>query len=824
MKTHLTRGTVLALATTFLLALGAAAPANAGPLADPDRPVYHYTPAQNWMNDPNGLIYAGGKYHLFYQSNPTGDTAGNGSWGHAVSTDLAHWTELPIAIPADDSEEAWSGSVVNDASNTSGLGTGPSGPLVAIYTSMQRATGVQRQALAHSNDGGTTWTKDGPVLDIGSHDFRDPKVFWYAPAHEWRMIVALSAEHRAAIYGSADLKSWRELSEFGPDGVTTAVWECPDLFPMPLDGKKDQTRWVLSVNVAGKAEYFVGDFDGTRFTNGEAPYSAPAGETLADFEGAGYGDGWTTTGTAFGDGPAHDTGVTGAIGSGYVDTFHTSDTETGTLTSPAFTIDKGYLNFFIAGGDHPYVPGGSTGVPAGDVFQDFEGATLPGWTGTGGFAGIAPAHETVGGQIGAGVLDTFGTGDATIGTVTSPTFTITHPYVDLLTAGGDHPWGQAGPTSVDLVVDGQVVDSVTGNGTPDLNWVHLDASAYQGRQAQLQIVDDNDGSTGWGHLMVDEIVFSDQIAQPWNTETGVNLIVDGQVVRSATGSDGGGMDWTSWDVRDLAGKQAQLQFVDLSTGGWGHLIADQPMLADAPAQSAADRAHWLDAGHDFYAAVTYNDAPQGQRIAIGWVNNWDYANQIPTAPWRGQQSVPRLLSLQTIAGKPRIVQTVTPGIDALAVNSAAQKAKPGAIAGTQPLAVTTATGSARVDAVLAAGTASQFGLQLLRSADGSQNVALRYDTGTQTLSLDRTASGDVGFSPSFAAVDKTVVPLDDGTLKLRIYVDKDSVEVFAQNGRAALTQLVFPVQGSDGIAATAIGGTAQLSQLTVTPLAAQPGH
>ncbi|GAA4343964.1 glycoside hydrolase family 32 protein [Microbacterium rhizosphaerae] len=838
MTTLSKRRTLIALAAAVGLAAAGVAPAFAeaaptatqsasiaspspSPSAGDGRPVYHYAPAQHWMNDPNGLIYTGGKYHLFYQYNPLGNTGGNASWGHAVSTDLAHWTELPIAIPMDATEEVWSGSVVNDESNTSGLGTGGHGPLVAVYTSAVKATGVQRQSIAYSNDSGTTWTKysGNPVIDIGSHNFRDPKVFWYAPAHEWRMIVALSDQHKAAIYGSPDLKSWTELSEFGPDGVASAVWECPDLFPMQLDGKKDQTKWVLTVNVAGKAEYFVGDFDGKTFTNSEGAYTPPTGSVLNDFEGATYGAGWTTTGTAFGDGPARDTGVTGAIGTGYIDTFHGADAETGTLTSPTFTIDKGYLNFLIAGGNHPYVPGGSTAPPAGEVFQDFEGTSLPGWTGTGAFAGIAPSHETLSGQVGTGVLDTFGSGDASTGTITSPSFTVTHPYIDLLTAGGNHPWGQANPTSVNLVVNGQVVDSVTGNGTPNMDWVHLDASKYVGQQASLQVVDDNDGSTGWGHFMVDEIVFADTIAQPWNTETGVNLLVGGQVVRSATGNDGGGLDWASWDVRDLQGAQAQLQFVDLNTGGWGHLIADEPTLADVPAQSAVQRAHWLDNGHDFYAAVTYNDAPKGQRIAIGWVNNWDYANAIPTSPWRGQQSAPRILSLQTVDGKPRIVQTVAPGIDALAVNRDAQRAKSGPIAGTRALGIGTTTGSARVDAVLTPGTADTFGLQLLRSADGTQSVDLKYDTRTSTLSLDRTHSGNTGFNPAFPVVDSARVALDKGQLNLRIYVDANSIEVFAQDGRVAMTQLVFPDVRSTGIATTATGGTAQLSQLTVTPLA-----
>ena len=818
------RFTTVAIAAALAVGgiAGGATPALAATPTD-SRPYYHYTPQQNWMNDPNGLIYYGGRYHLFYQYNATGNTGGNASWGHAVSTDLTHWKQLPIAIPSDAEEEVWSGSVVNDSTNTSGLGIGTSGPLVAVYTSAVRATGVQRQSIAYSNDGGTTWTKyaDNPVIDIGSHNFRDPKVFWYAPAKEWRMVVVLSDQHKVAIYGSTDLKNWTEKSEFGPDGVTSAVWECPDLFPMQLDGKADATKWVLTVNVAGKAEYFVGSFDGTTFTNGEPPYTAPAGTVINDFESPTYGAGWTTTGTAFGDGPAHDTGVSGALGTGYVDTFHHSDAETGTLTSPAFTIDKKNLNFLIAGGKHPYVEGGSIAAPAGDTFQDFEGDSLPGWTGTGDFAGIAPSKENLSGQLGNGVLDTCQAGcDSAQGTITSPAFTITHPYIDLLTAGGKHPWGQAGPTAVNLVVDGAVVASVTGNDSGSMDWVYLDASAYLGRQATLQVVDQNDGSAGWGHLMVDSVVFSDSIARPWNTETGANLIVNGKVVRTATGNDSGTLDWASWDLSDLQGQQAQLQLVDLSTGGWGHLIADQFTLSDQPALSSVKRAHWIDEGRDFYAAVTFNDAPSNKRIMLGWMNNWDYANTIPSDGWRGSQSVPRLLSLRTIDGQPRIVQSVVPQVSALAQLSKLQIAPPSAIpAGTKPLKVTTPANAVRVDAVLAAGSAKTFGLQLLRSADGLQYLGVSYDTATKTLSVDRTHAGDVGFNSAFPSVDGTVVPLDHGLLRLELYLDKTSLEAFAQGGRASLTDLVFPAAGSNGVALTASGGTAGLVLLTVTPLA-----
>jgi levanase len=177
-----------------MVALSVAGGTAAAATTDPYRPVYHYSPAQNFMNDPNGLIYHNGIYHMFYQYNPYGTTAGNGSWGQATSTDLVHWKQQPVAIPTDATEDVWSGSVVFDKTNTSGFGTLKNPPMVAMYTSFLKADGTQRQALAYSLDDGKTWTKyaGNPVIDIHSTNFRDPKVFWYAPTHSWRVVVALS--------------------------------------------------------------------------------------------------------------------------------------------------------------------------------------------------------------------------------------------------------------------------------------------------------------------------------------------------------------------------------------------------------------------------------------------------------------------------------------------------------------------------------------------------------------------------------------------------------------------------------------------------------
>lgn len=239
-----------------------------------DRPVLHFTPERNWLNDPNGLIWYEGEYHLFFQYNPAGVAWGNTSWGHAVSEDLIEWTELPVAIECTDDELVFSGSVVVDHDNSSGLGEPGRPVMVALYTAHNPATGRQAQALAWSEDRGRTWVRspDNPVLDIGSTAFRDPKVFRYAAGGCWVMAVALPEDQVVRFYRSDDLHSWTELSDFscpGPPGL----WECPDLFELPIENGPEGRRWVLVFSLDGKdshgwsgTQYVIGDFDGTTFT------------------------------------------------------------------------------------------------------------------------------------------------------------------------------------------------------------------------------------------------------------------------------------------------------------------------------------------------------------------------------------------------------------------------------------------------------------------------------------------------------------------------------------------------------------------------------
>jgi fructan beta-fructosidase len=238
------------------------------------RPRDHFTPGRGWLNDPNGLVLHDGEHHLFFQHNPGALVHGAISWGHAVSTDLLDWTELPTAIAATEAQHAWSGSVVHDAANTTGLGSAATGPLVALYTAFDPVTGGQAQCVAHSTDRGRTWTAyaANPVLDVGSTSFRDPKVMRHGDG--WLMVLVRADAHVVDLYRSPDLLHWTHHSTFGPEGHVEADWECPDVVRVPVEDTS-QSADVLLVSVSDGApaggsgmQYFVGvlDDDGFRTT------------------------------------------------------------------------------------------------------------------------------------------------------------------------------------------------------------------------------------------------------------------------------------------------------------------------------------------------------------------------------------------------------------------------------------------------------------------------------------------------------------------------------------------------------------------------------
>lgn len=229
------------------------------PYTERYRPQFHFTSSTDWINDPNGLVFFEGEWHLFFQRVP-GSNDGNTmtkSWGHAVSTDLVRWTQLPDALSPDDKGSIWSGSAVVDWQNTSGFGTGGKPPLVAFYTN---AKDPFDQRLAYSNDRGRTWTKVAePILKNVQGRNRDPKVIWYEPTKRWVMALYLDQRHRFALYDSANLRDWSLLHEVTLEGDD----ECPDFFPLPLDGDASRQKWIFT---GANGRYLVGAFDGKTFT------------------------------------------------------------------------------------------------------------------------------------------------------------------------------------------------------------------------------------------------------------------------------------------------------------------------------------------------------------------------------------------------------------------------------------------------------------------------------------------------------------------------------------------------------------------------------
>ncbi|CAG7931565.1 unnamed protein product [Penicillium olsonii] len=285
----------------LLTALGLlAGTASALDYTEPFRPQYHFTPSKNWINDPSGLLYHDGIYHLFFQYNPASAEWGNMSWGHATSKDLTHWDERPVALlargyPENVTEMYFTGSAVADVNNTSGFGVDGKVPLVAMYTSMYPMAQdlpsdkhvreeQQSQSIAYSLDQGETWTTydaENPVIhnpptgyEAEYKNFRDPFVFWHQDTQRWIAVTALASVHKLAIWSSDNLKEWSFLSEFGPYNAVGGVWECPNLFQLPVEDDTATKKWVmiLGLNPGGPpgtvgsgTQYFIGDFDGTTF-------------------------------------------------------------------------------------------------------------------------------------------------------------------------------------------------------------------------------------------------------------------------------------------------------------------------------------------------------------------------------------------------------------------------------------------------------------------------------------------------------------------------------------------------------------------------------
>ena len=418
------------------------------------------------------------------------------------------------------------------------------------------------------------------------------------------------------------------MSDFGPANAVGGVWECPDLFPLAVDGDPAKTKWVMVVNLnpggiqGGSAgQYFVGDFDGTRFTADDAgAYTPPAGTLVAGLRGRRLTAPGRRPARAFGDGPARATCPARATspasaGSGLANSFHDGD---GAHRHADLARVHGHARL-------PELPRRRRRRtrmsperrrhrrPPGTVLADFEGDTYGAWTTTGDVRRhrARPRHDgrPAGGQRlrGHGLVNTLIERRQHTGHITSPDSPSTADYLNFLVGGGNHPAGSAThrPGTRWSTAPSCAPPPVGQRGT-ELG--RLGRRRAAGKRRGSTIVDENTG--GWGHILADHIILADTPAQiPRSTETAVNLLVDGQVVRSSHRRQQRDAGLGLLGPRALTGKQAQIQIVDRNNGGWGHILADQFTFADAAAQSSEQRAHWLDYGKDYYAAVSWNDAP-----------------------------------------------------------------------------------------------------------------------------------------------------------------------------------------------------------------------
>jgi fructan beta-fructosidase len=313
-------------------------------------------------------------------------------------------------------------------------------------------------------------------------------------------------------------------------------------------------------------------------------------------------------------------------------------------------------------------------------------------------------------------------------------------------------------------------------------------------------------------------MLTDKASVPRSDETTVNLVVDGQVVRSTTGANSEVLDWANWNVSEFKGRHAQIRIVDNNRFGWGHILADEFIASAEPAKPRINSYDWLDYGRDYYASVSFGNMPEDKRVMLGWMNNWDYANTIPTSPWRSAMSLPREVGLRQTPSGPRLTQKAVKQVDKLGTKASYSDKKGQSIAlGTHPLPASASGDVQRIDLTFAPGTAVKSGITVL--GDGIHSTVIGYDASTGEVYVDRSNSGTTGFHPLFTSVDSAPVALNtDGIVTLRIYVDRSSVEGFAQGGQRTITDQVFPGSGAGQVALFADGGTAQVKSLTVTPL------
>lgn len=774
------------------------------------RPQYHFTPDTGWMNDPNGMVYYHGKYHLFYQYNPYDTVWGPMHWGHAESTDMINWKQEPIALAPDKNGDIFSGSVVVDWNNSSGLfnNTTDKTGLIAYYTTNAADVGKQYQSMAYSTDDGKTWTKyNGGSAVIAqpanTPNFRDPKVSWDNVHNKW--VMSLAAGNQVQFYSSYNLKKWTKTGEFGAEGQAShaGVWECPDLYQMTVNGKSNP-KWVLSINLGASSSpdsppaggsgmmYVVGDFDGSTFTAdpkfevtnnvGNADtvkgYYLLPGDVVNVYDAQAAGNMLGTATVVAGQSTAT-VNLSENLGTGRGKTYISivRNKVEGTRKESDYAAE-------VAGTSVETSTGTTVAVPAGEdiVNPDFETGNLSGWTATGDeFTNADVTNQTTYwnppqpfNQHGKYFVYGYpAAGDGGTGTLESSVFTLGgNGSINFLVAGGDLP-KSAYITLEDATTGKELTQfNASGEGTETFRRVNWDASAYLGKKLRIKVVDTATG--GFGHVDIDDV----------------------------------------------------------------HVYNTVPYQAPA-SQLPTYPVNWVDYGPDFYAGVTWNDTtpqsnvtkskygkyvPDGRRILLGWMSNWAYSDQTPTSTWRSADSIPREEKLVATADGYKITQQPIKELQSLAQKPTKTLTNATAKVGSNLLSgVSVGTGGTyeiTSEFNVNSTTASEFGINV--KAAGTQYTTIGYDKATSTVFLNRYNSSSYDFLDYMPQKQEAPLKPDaNGNVKIQIIVDKDSVEVFgsnAENASVTITDQIFSSDSSRGIQLYSIGGYTKVKSLAVTPL------
>ena len=614
------------------------------------KPAYHFYPS----GDPTGIFFFDGKYY--------------NNWGSAASTDFVHWeftrqgqnnmqayrllNDPEISLQAKDSIRqnmvrlGGSGTIVVDHNNTSGLGKDGKAPLISFWHNEVHPLRTQVIGLAYSNDTATTWTRyeKFPVLDINSREFRDPKVFWHEATKKWIMAIGWAEVPKILFFRSDNLIDWELMSEFGPWGATNGVWECVDLFPLPVDDNPKKIKWLMVISVQPfNGQYFIGEFDGERFIMDPEfveQYTfdkyRPQGKVLFDFE---HGiDDWKMQGNAFVQSPSsqglyRQGAIMGKEGNFFINSYHNEVFSTGKITSPEFCISHNFINFKVGGG-------------------------------------YAPAKECV------------------------------------------------------------------------------------------------------------------------------NLLINGQVVRTETGRNSNNLQWASWDVSTYRGQKARIEIVDDMTDGPGYIFADHFMLSDVASDiTDLEKSFWIDYGPDFFAVRAWNNyAPQENRnIWTAWMSSWRYTGEEPVG---GIQSIPREVKLKTFPEGIRLIQQPIKELQSL--RGKQQRATTHTFEGLwMPPKMKPSRNTYELIVEFENIDAEEFGLKLC--VGKNEKTTIGYHIDREELYVDRRESGYSEFSGLFAKRNKGPLKNRNNKVKLHIFVDNCSIEVFANDGEITISSKIYPDPSSTGI-------------------------